>query len=321
MNVAETVEAEVTPDIDSVRHLNQFGTPDVPLMEVACTQDRKDMVIQFFKDSQIEVWPDSINPLVAPDIDPRDDSLTVTKRHHSHCIRILNAWWKVAHYVQNSYIAAYYMKLTTQAVRNTVAPYNWPKHIIGISIDARGVHNPKDSPKIDFEYVQGFEAPEYNKNNNARSVTVRSLATGRTLPPVKAVKRLRTDGQVTAPAAGTAEEGNQCGTQIMTVGDITTPAPSNARNLTIPLTPAASTTGTAAAGSSSAESPPYRPAAADLGTCTPARELSFHYGDANPPPPTPRTPASAHIQMSQSGRKLPAQGPRSGSRNSGVEQY
>lgn len=163
MEVDEAAGEEVTPDIDSVRHLNQFGTPDTPLMEVACTNDHKDTVIQFFKDSKIEVWPDNISPLLAPDIDPRDNSQLATKRHYGHCIRVLNAWWKAAHYVQNSDTAAYYMKLTTLAVRNSGALYTWPQCIVGISIDARGVHNPKDNPKIDFEYAQGFEATEKKK--------------------------------------------------------------------------------------------------------------------------------------------------------------
>lgn len=28
-------DAEVTPDLDAVRHVNQFGTPDVSVMEIA----------------------------------------------------------------------------------------------------------------------------------------------------------------------------------------------------------------------------------------------------------------------------------------------
>lgn len=62
-------------------------------MEVACAKERKEVVVQFFKDINIQVWPDTINPLLAPGIDPNDNSLTAAKRHRGHCGRFLNAWW------------------------------------------------------------------------------------------------------------------------------------------------------------------------------------------------------------------------------------
>lgn len=321
MDVEEGTEIEVTPDIDAVRHLNQFGTPDAPLMEIACTQDRKELVVKFFNESSIEVWPEDINPLLAPDISLDDDSTTAAKRHHVHTIRVLNAWWKGAHYVQNSDTAEYYMKLVTQAVRTSGSPYAWPKHVTGVRIDARGVLSPKDNPKIEFDYTPGFEEPEGSGYNNNKTVTLRSFATGGTLPLPKAVKRPRPNEQTATAAASDGGQGGGQGVNLISVDDIATPAPMNTRTVTIPFTPGTTTQRPAGAGSSNMDSPPFRPDEEDLHTNTPARQLALHYGDANPPPPTPQTDDNAHIQMTQSGKKLPDQGPRAGSRNRGVEQH
>lgn len=181
MRDEQTEQDESSPDIDAVRYLNQFGTPDAPLMEIACTKDSKDSVIHFFTESNIKVWPDTINPLMAPDIATEDNSMIAIKLHHGHTITVLNAWWKAPHYVQNSDTAAYYMKLITQTVCTSGYLYAWPPHIIGISIDARGVTNPKENPKIDFEYAQGYNAPTDHNNNN-RTIAVRSFSTGGALP-------------------------------------------------------------------------------------------------------------------------------------------
>lgn len=72
MDVEDSQAMEPSPDIDVVRHINQFGTPDVPLMEIACTAERKDRVVQFFAENEIQRWPEDINPLLAPDIYPVD---------------------------------------------------------------------------------------------------------------------------------------------------------------------------------------------------------------------------------------------------------
>lgn len=83
------------------------------------------------------------------------------------------------------------MKVVTQSVRNSGALYAWTASVTGIYIDARGVTNPKDNPKISYDYVQGFQALAYNNNN--KTVTVRSFATGGAQPPEKAVKSFRTN--------------------------------------------------------------------------------------------------------------------------------
>lgn len=36
--------AEVWPDLDAVRHVNQFGYPEQPMMEIACTPQKSDTV-------------------------------------------------------------------------------------------------------------------------------------------------------------------------------------------------------------------------------------------------------------------------------------
>lgn len=92
MDDEEDTTNEPSPDIDAVRHLNQFGTPEAPLMEVARTQERKVVVVQFFKERNIETWPDTINQLLTPEIYPNDKSLTADRRHTGHCGRVLNVW-------------------------------------------------------------------------------------------------------------------------------------------------------------------------------------------------------------------------------------
>lgn len=70
------------------------------------------------------------------------------------------------------------MRLTTQVVRSSGALYLWPPHVTGISIDSKGVINPKDNPKIEFEYEQGYQVLGDNSRKNI-TITVRSFATGR----------------------------------------------------------------------------------------------------------------------------------------------
>lgn len=69
-----TQNVEAIVDIDTVRYLNQFGTPDHPLTEVACTPERFGIVKDLFKSNGIELWPDNINPLMAPDMPTTDES-------------------------------------------------------------------------------------------------------------------------------------------------------------------------------------------------------------------------------------------------------
>lgn len=43
------------PDVDSVRHVNQFGSPEVPIMEVACVPAKAEAVREFFRQNGIDV--------------------------------------------------------------------------------------------------------------------------------------------------------------------------------------------------------------------------------------------------------------------------
>lgn len=84
------------------------------------------------------------------------------------------------------------MRILGQVVRNaeSLYTYTWPKYVTGINIDAAGVTNSKDNPKISFEYKEGYEAPVENNNQN-KATNVRSCTTGGKIPPGKEVKRLR----------------------------------------------------------------------------------------------------------------------------------
>lgn len=46
-------DEKLSVDIDAVRHLNQFGTPENPQMEIPCTQKRVGIVKSFFQESEI----------------------------------------------------------------------------------------------------------------------------------------------------------------------------------------------------------------------------------------------------------------------------
>lgn len=54
MGDTDEQDTSPTPELDAVRHLNQFGTPDAPLMEVACTVEKRDQVIQFFEANKVQ---------------------------------------------------------------------------------------------------------------------------------------------------------------------------------------------------------------------------------------------------------------------------
>lgn len=257
-------------------------------------------------------------PTEGPDITEEDKSQLAWKRHLGHSIRVLNVWLKSAHYIQNQDTTTFYMRLSTQTIRSSGTTYTWPDHVVGINIDARGVTTPKDNPKIAFEYAQGFEAPTFNTMKN-RKVTVSSFATGGAPPPGKAVKRLRMNEQAAAGQELTEAPANQRDIPIETIEDMMASAPNTNRGIAIPITPVGKTGTNSRAGSSTMRLPTAAPSPSE--GPTPARQLTNFYGDANPPPPTPQDTADAHFQVSKSGRKLPAQGPREGSRNSGVEQH
>lgn len=55
------------PDVDAIRHVNQFGTPAVLLvlavMEIACTPEKLDLLQNFFHTNNIATWK-NINPFL-----------------------------------------------------------------------------------------------------------------------------------------------------------------------------------------------------------------------------------------------------------------
>lgn len=147
------------------------------------------------------------------------------------------------------------MRLTTQVVRSSGALYPWPPHVTGINIDAKGVLNPKDNPKIDFDYEQGYQVSTDSGGRN-RTVTVRSFATGGAPPYGKAVNRFRASAQ---SGKGTAQqEGDitQHNTPILSINDIMTPAPDNPSDQAVVGTPAMRTYRAGPAGPPRADSPP-----------------------------------------------------------------
>lgn len=264
------------------------------------------------------MWPDNINPLRDPDIAAEDRSQVAWKKHLGHSIRVLNAWWKAAHYIQNQDNTSFCMHLLTQTIRSSGTTYTWPANVVAIRIDARGVTTPIDNPKITFEYVQSFQPPIFTTTQN-REVTVRSFTIGGAPPPGKAVKRLRGNEQAATTKRRTDSNANENDLPFASIEDLMTPAHTNSRGSALTIKPTNMRAESNEAGTSSMGSPTATPLP---GTApTPTRELTNFYGDANPPPSTPQTMHAAHIQVTHSGRRLPAQGPRDGSRNAGVEQH
>lgn len=118
MNDVEEESEDSSIDIDAVRYLNQFGTPDQPIMEVACTSELVNTVKNFFKETEIELWTDDLNPFLDPEVAGDDKSMQATRRNIGHFIRVLTAWWKAALYVQNKYTATYYGRMVELAVQS-----------------------------------------------------------------------------------------------------------------------------------------------------------------------------------------------------------
>lgn len=58
-----TSDDQLEPDVDSIRHVNQFGTLAVPVMEIACLPEKLDLVQNFFHYNGIEVFT-NINPFI-----------------------------------------------------------------------------------------------------------------------------------------------------------------------------------------------------------------------------------------------------------------
>lgn len=102
-NEGQMFTEEVWPDLDAVRHVNQFGTPDCPIMEIACTPEKSDVVREFLRANKIETWPASINPFLEPSVDSADTSQGADRQRIGHFTRVLVAWWKAANFVLSAF--------------------------------------------------------------------------------------------------------------------------------------------------------------------------------------------------------------------------
>lgn len=54
------------PDVNAVRHFNQYGTTSRPLMEIACTPDKAELVMDFFERQGTVVFDGNPNPCIDP---------------------------------------------------------------------------------------------------------------------------------------------------------------------------------------------------------------------------------------------------------------
>lgn len=100
-------------------------------MEISWTPERVGLVKGFFQENGIPLWKEDVNPLLDPDFEPDNETMEAEKRHSSHCIRVLIAWWKAAHYVQNWDTADYYTQLVGRIVpshRNCTETYHRSLH-------------------------------------------------------------------------------------------------------------------------------------------------------------------------------------------------
>lgn len=147
-------DQQTEPDVDAIRHVNQFGTPSVPVMEVACLPEKRDLVLNFFQENNIQIWED-INPFLENSVTANDDSPDARRFRKAHLTRLLLAWWKAVNFLQSRDTSLYYQRLINAAVRGPDNLHPWPPGIVGISIDARGVSDAKSNPSIDFEYAPG----------------------------------------------------------------------------------------------------------------------------------------------------------------------
>lgn len=116
MEDSETATSKIDPDVDAIRHVNQFGTPVVSVMEVTCVPEKSDLVLNFFQYNGIETWS-NINPFHEQSVDDADDSQDAKRYRTAHFTRLLLASWKAANFVHSSDTSLYYQRLINMAVR------------------------------------------------------------------------------------------------------------------------------------------------------------------------------------------------------------
>lgn len=196
----------------------------------------------------------------------------------------------------------------------------WPRGIVGIVIDAKGVEDAKENPAIAFEYMEGFTPPPPPVVNNKRNPKpqLRTLATGSTVATPTAVKRKRI-GAVAVPSTASGHTPSMMADTPTTLkGQQPTELAPVARvqqdTATDPRvhqgSPPFRNTPIAAARSPAGQHSQYFAAA------TPTRD------DGPPPPLSDSVTPPRQIQVSaSSGRKLPPHDPNSVARVQGVDDY
>lgn len=105
------------PGVDAIRHVNQFGTPDIQFMEVACVPEKVDLVTNILQANNIQLWQ-NISPLWEQSSDPTNTSQEAKRLRIAHFTRLLLAWWKASNFVQSHDTSLYYQKLINQAVKH-----------------------------------------------------------------------------------------------------------------------------------------------------------------------------------------------------------
>lgn len=139
------VTEETKPDLDAVRHVNQFGSPTQPMMEISSTPEKSDTVRDFLRENNIETWSSYINPFLDPSVEVADTSQEADEKKFGHFTRLLVAWWKAADFVQSRDTALFYQRLVKQVVQGADPLQKWPNNIIGIAVDAKGVRDSKEN--------------------------------------------------------------------------------------------------------------------------------------------------------------------------------
>lgn len=88
-------------DVNAVRHINQFGTPKAPLMEISCTPDKAYLVRDFITAQGIEEFDAEMNRFIQPYVveSNENDNKKIARRSNIHFVRLLLARWKEAHYI------------------------------------------------------------------------------------------------------------------------------------------------------------------------------------------------------------------------------
>lgn len=229
---------QIEPDVDAIRHVKQFGSPAVPMMEIACVPEKSDIVLKFLHSNGIETWK-NINPFLEQSIDVMDNSPDDRRYRTAHFTRLLLAWWKAANFVQSRDTYLYYQRLINAAFRSPEGLHEWPKGITGISIDAHGISDSKANRDIQFEYEVGVEPPPSTTTRNEK-LQIRSLATGGTRAPLPAQKRLRQARQETEPNNSAAHH-NQVGHGTAPAPDAPPPTAPPRENPIMPNPPAKKT--------------------------------------------------------------------------------